>query len=627
MIKAAGYCRVSSEGQAADGTSLEAQTERITKKAKDERYELIGIFSDVYTGATNDRPGWTKLIEAAKAKEFTALIFTRLDRLGRSLTNVLESWNFLVEKLNIEMVSLDDPAIVTKGVGGKIIRSVLALVAEVERDLIRERTQGGRMRRWKANETFLGSIPFGYRKKRLPGSDRFIPGECEEDPETGPIYRKMIDYYLHRRMSLADVAIQLNREGLKSPGVLRGTKKPSSAKWSPQAVQHIVRNSVYTGEIIYNRIARDEQGRKMVIGGSAPIGADLKKPRAKKNEGRQYVEKPKTEWLTKKFPALITTRQFEAVQKRLNTRRRRPLHQSEFYKDHFLLSSMLFCGECGSQMGKIVRVSKDRKPRRWQYICHAHAKGTKDREFYKVKDCALKRCDANQIDNEAWNQVVKLLANPSKYAAAFLKDQPIGELEEQKARLALQMKDIEGRIEKGFSYIQSVTDQDRRVRYEGMQKKLENEALTIESELKTIAEKLDVQRHKRKRLGEFKRGIADRVGFKDKAIFTAFLNHLSFDDRRRITEGLISPESGGRIKVGYIRPQDFLDDRELAKIPKKDWTRPLKDRELCINMEFDVDIEKIEAIITSLDMSKYEFGPFPVHKKKPVYRFDPDRTG
>jgi hypothetical protein len=85
--------------------------------------------------------------------------------------------------------------------------------------------------------------------------------------------------------------------------------------------------------------------------------------------------------------------------------------------------------------------------------------------------------------------------------------------------------------------------------------------------------------------------------------FKRFLLNLPFGERRRITEAIVSPETGGRCWAAYIRPIDFLDDKELKSIPKDRRLEPLKDRRPAIYGEFSLDINRLEAVITSLDRS------------------------
>ena len=114
-----GYARVSTADQ-----SLDAQRERLT---------------DVVSGKRFDRPGLTELIDHARPGD--RLCITRLDRLGRSLKELLET----VDKLNalgIHFVSLEEH-LDTSSAAGALVFHVFGSIAHFERRLISERTRDG----------------------------------------------------------------------------------------------------------------------------------------------------------------------------------------------------------------------------------------------------------------------------------------------------------------------------------------------------------------------------------------------------------------------------------------------------------------------------------------------------
>ena len=97
------------------------------------------IFSDKISGAKADRPGLKKALDFAR--EGDTLVVWRLDRLGRSLKDLIA----LVEELEIDKIgfrSLQE-SIDTTTSGGKLIFHLFGALAEFERNLIRERTQAG----------------------------------------------------------------------------------------------------------------------------------------------------------------------------------------------------------------------------------------------------------------------------------------------------------------------------------------------------------------------------------------------------------------------------------------------------------------------------------------------------
>jgi len=97
------------------------------------------IYQENKSGKTKDRPELIRCIDALR--EGDTLIVWRLDRLGRSLKDLVEVITSLEER-NIGFKSLTE-AIDTTNAGGKLIFHIFAALAEFERSLIQERTKAG----------------------------------------------------------------------------------------------------------------------------------------------------------------------------------------------------------------------------------------------------------------------------------------------------------------------------------------------------------------------------------------------------------------------------------------------------------------------------------------------------
>ena len=121
-----GYARVSTQCQARDGNSLEAQK--------------TALYSDAFTGTKTDRPELNKLLE--KIAPGDTLIFTKLDRVARNLTQGIE----LIEKLAERQIKVHvlNIGIIDESPAGKLIRNVMLAFSEFERDMIVQRTKEGK---------------------------------------------------------------------------------------------------------------------------------------------------------------------------------------------------------------------------------------------------------------------------------------------------------------------------------------------------------------------------------------------------------------------------------------------------------------------------------------------------
>src|ERR1700736_6449847 len=90
-MRAIGYVRVSTDKQAEQGVSLEAQAEKIRAMAVVHDAELLDILVDSGESAKSlQRPGMTRLLAMVDARQVQAVIVAKLDRLTRSVKDLCE---------------------------------------------------------------------------------------------------------------------------------------------------------------------------------------------------------------------------------------------------------------------------------------------------------------------------------------------------------------------------------------------------------------------------------------------------------------------------------------------------------------------------------------------------------
>ena len=122
-----GYARVSTIGQ-----DLQVQLERLKSCDK--------VFKEKRSGVDAGRPELKRCIDYLR--EGDTLVITKLDRLARSTSDLYRIVSQLAEK-GVEFKVLDDPSIDTSSRTGKLIMGILALIAEFENDIRRERQMDG----------------------------------------------------------------------------------------------------------------------------------------------------------------------------------------------------------------------------------------------------------------------------------------------------------------------------------------------------------------------------------------------------------------------------------------------------------------------------------------------------
>ena len=87
MNKAAIYCRVSTDSQESEGTSLSTQLEACLKYCREKAYDVAYRFSEAYSGLTLDRPKMNELRDLVRAGDIDVVVIYCLDRLSRNATH------------------------------------------------------------------------------------------------------------------------------------------------------------------------------------------------------------------------------------------------------------------------------------------------------------------------------------------------------------------------------------------------------------------------------------------------------------------------------------------------------------------------------------------------------------
>lgn len=164
-MRVVGYTRVSTDEQAAGGSSLAAQADKIRLYCELHGHELVGIESDPGASAkTLDRPGLAAALTALRARtgDVEGVVIAKLDRLTRSLRD----WSALIDEFFGDrprqrrgLFSVSD-SIDTSSASGRLILNVLMTVAQWERETIGERTRDTLQSKIARRER-VGKVRFG----------------------------------------------------------------------------------------------------------------------------------------------------------------------------------------------------------------------------------------------------------------------------------------------------------------------------------------------------------------------------------------------------------------------------------------------------------------------------------
>lgn len=230
-MKAIGYVRVSTDEQAKEGISLGHQREKIKAYAKLHDMTLLEIIEDQGLSAKNlkGRPGVCTVIDLAKSGAVQAVIVYKLDRMFRNAAEALSvstEFNAAAVALHSVTESLD-----TTSAMGKFFFTIMAACAEMERNLISERTRDA-LRHKKSMGEVYNHIPYGYRE---------VGGRLIEDSNE----QRWIHWMKKTRSAghtYRMIADQLNFGQISTKGYGKG-KNFRQGEWHPETVRSVLKNA------------------------------------------------------------------------------------------------------------------------------------------------------------------------------------------------------------------------------------------------------------------------------------------------------------------------------------------------------------------------------------------------
>lgn len=419
------YTRVSTEVQV-DGYSLEAQKERLRREAKHRGMQVVGEYSDEGKSGKNinGRPEFKKMladIKSGKDDVDYVLVF-KLSRFGRNTADTLNSLQYM-EDYGVNLLCVEDN-IDSAGASGKLIISVLASVAEIERANIAEQTMAGRKQKARDGKWNGGFAPYGYQLVAKEGERAKVLEINEEEAElVRLIYKKFLE-----GMGIGNVAKWLNENGYTKKIRQNGSVSLISAAF----VKGVLDNPVYCGKIAYGRRKTEK------IEGTRNEFHVVKQDRDsyKLYQGQHEAIIDEEQW-------------YRAQAKRMkNAFKREKTHSLEH--EH-ILSGIVKCPKCGASMYGVVNRKKKKGSDEfytdmWYYLC-------KNRKMVSGHLCDYKKHIRQEELNTEVLQLIRFVFGGEndlkKHMLQRLESEDVmGELLEEKTRLAKEKDKLESKKSK-----------------------------------------------------------------------------------------------------------------------------------------------------------------------------------
>lgn len=543
-MKVAIYCRVSTEDQA-ERQTIQNQIQFAEKYVDLHELDVFTFYNeDGITGTIPlyERPEGTRLLQDAKEKKFGTLLIYKLDRLGRSARIILNSIHEL-EALGIQIKSMTEP-FDTSSPAGRFMITMLAGVADLERETILERMWHGANRAARDGKWLGGIVPYGYfvnENKELEINNNLLEGFSMSEPE---VIKTIFNKIGNEKWSTIKVCDYLNALGVPTSYAKAnrkinskdGKRKVATANlWRPGQVLRISKNTTYKGIHTYGKRSKKE---------------------------RELIER--------EVPAIVDTELWEKVQKQLKD------NQVESFKNKsrdFLLSSIVKCGDCGlTFIG-----SNDRKTNRAFYKCIG-------KQNYKNpienKKCESKNIPADYSEDMVWEGCLNFINEPGKAVVEIEKN--IKSNKEKFVNSEVEINMLNSSLLKKENEKESILDLYRKKLINS--KDVEIQLSNIQSEKAQIEEKI-------KELNQIKDTTNQMLASVNSA--TEFLNSLKeksidadFKTKREIIKSLIK-------KVTVITNHD---------LPRKTATLQI---EYNFSGNNNYSVEKIEGV-THTDMDSWQ---------------------
>lgn len=347
------------------------------KDRVDIRLHKIRI-DDGYTGSNFDRPAFQEMLDDIRTGVVNCVIVKDLSRFGREYIGAGDYIQKIFPSLGVRFISIND------GVDSINKTSANDAILIPFKNLINDMYCGDISNKIRSmfdvkrkNGDFIGSFAmYGYRKDPENKNRLLI------DEAAAAIVKEVFRLKL-AGMSADNIAKKLNTLGVPSPmeykkanGIPYYTSFSSSGKgqWVPQSVTNILKNETYIGTLIQGKAGTPN------------------------HKVKTRIKKPREEWIIveNNHPPIISKMDFETVQKLLKLDTRTSPHGTVVY----LLSGLVYCGECGANM--VRKVVPSGKNKRAYLVCNTRKKcGECDNHSIsvdKVEHYVMKALEA-QINN------------------------------------------------------------------------------------------------------------------------------------------------------------------------------------------------------------------------------------
>ena len=462
--KTAIYARLSDfDDVLRDSESLEVQISYI-KEYINHRDDLVllDVFADKRCTGTNfDRPEFERLLKALQERKINCIVVKDFSRLGRNFVETGQYLEQVFPLFGVRFIAINDnyDSLNNQSRDGMLV-PIKGMINEMYSKDLSQKIQSC-FRSKEARGEIYTPVPFGYKKDQ---KNHLILDEEVSDV--------VMQIFLWKKSGMKEyeIAKRLSAQGIPTPftrrcqlGYMRNTSLVKDHAWQPTFVTKVLENPVYTGTMVYNRIAYDETYRK--------IG-----------------QNPRESWrmVSDSHPAIISWELFDEVsalreaEQAVKEERKKWCRQRRENNPN-IFKGRIFCKECGEKL-----------------FCHWQSDGSL--YFY----CAS--CHVSISEKDLWNGIHKelhqRLEEHKNLKKLMQKNSGKSKFETEKVALNREMERLSGNIvrlksQKRSGYEQYVFGKISKEKFLELKQNSENEIVkqkqeksTKEKELALIQEEL-----------------------------------------------------------------------------------------------------------------------------------------
>jgi site-specific DNA recombinase len=224
--RVAAYIRVSSSHQA-DAYGPDVQRKAIQSFADSQNYEIVKWYEDLgVTGSVLERPALNEMIK--ESQNFSMVITHRIDRMSRSLRDLLKIIDEILEPKGIALKSVSESFIDTSTPQGRALFSVMGTFSELDKNLLVNKLKNGREEAHEKGFKSVGACPTGYET---------FSGRLTINNEWAEVVKRIFTMAL-QGTGVNRIARILNEEGITTR---------NECKFYARTVKLILTNRTYVG--------------------------------------------------------------------------------------------------------------------------------------------------------------------------------------------------------------------------------------------------------------------------------------------------------------------------------------------------------------------------------------------